>query len=88
MKIRHTIFLVAAFAVSSPSLAEEATKEAAKEDPEKVVCRSTTKTGSIMRQRECHTAAVWKELSTATTNVSEQAIDKLRTTRVLRDSDF
>ncbi|EJL30239.1 hypothetical protein [Novosphingobium sp. AP12] len=86
--IRKILPLVVALTVSSPVFAQDKPAEPARSDPEKVICRSTSKTGSYIAKRECHTAAVWKELSTATTNVSEQAIDKLKTTRVLKGNDF
>lgn len=88
MKLLCVLLTAAGLCVSVPVLSEESTKDVPKAEPEKVICRSSSKTGSIIAKRECHTAAVWKELSTATTNVSEQALDKLKSTRVLRDSDF
>jgi hypothetical protein len=59
----HILFAVAGLAVcaSAASAAERGSSRST--DPNKVICRTVTETGSrLNRTRACHTAAEWEEL--------------------------
>jgi hypothetical protein len=71
----------------SAAVAKDKPENPAQPDPNKKICRYSQKTGSIMRTAECHTAADWAYINNARAEVARQGLDKLKTTRILKD-DF
>ena len=52
---------------------------AAKDDPNRLVCRTTIKTGTLAgRERQCFTAAEWERLADSGSRGARDTVDRLR----------
>jgi len=87
MLLRTVWFFTAFVLLSTAAHAESTASPSAEPVKEKKICRSQPKTGSFIAKRICHTRAEWKAIEDAQSRVSEQAIDKLRNSRVLHNDD-
>jgi len=69
------VLLDAGYAVAAPRQDTPKPKQA--NDPEKVICKSTPETGSMVRRsRQCFTRAEWTRMAQAARSGVEDIVDK------------
>ena len=57
-------FVAATLAPAAAQIAPPSNKAKAKSDPERLICRTTVKTGTLAgRERQCFTRAQWDEIA-------------------------